>query len=119
METIVQSAVSLNVPKERRRELREDHLRRVTVTNLAQLKVPFAGRVVESSFSGMKLTLGQPVRAGSSLAIEWDDTCVLGDVVYCIEDSAKYLTGIKTNYVILDRTRFHRSHEIASRRRNG
>ncbi len=90
--------------KERRREPRERFCKQVVVTNLAQLNLPFPGRAVDSSESGLRLTLATPLEAGASLAIEWDDTCVLADVVYCVGNGDSFLVGVRTNYVILDRT---------------
>ncbi len=112
MEMNVQSALHLSDFIERRRETRERISRRVTVTNLAQLKLPYPGRIADTSFSGLKLCLGKPVDTAASLSIEWEDTCVLGDVAYCIEDNAGFLVGVKTNYIILDRTRSNRTRNL-------
>jgi len=119
METHVQLAAQLMNCGERRREVRERISTRVTISDLANLKEPFPGRMVDTSTSGVRLAVSKPVKAAASLAVEWDDTCVLGDVAYCIADNDTYLVGVKTNYVIFDRTRFHRSHNLDLRRKSG
>ncbi len=111
METVVQAALQYNNFTERRRESRERISRRVTISDLAQLQLHFSGQIVDSSHSGMKLALNKPLHAASSLAVEWDDTCVLADVAYCIRERGRYFVGLKTNYVIQDRTRFHRARQ--------
>ena len=118
MNTDLQAAVYMKNLKERRREHRESAQRRVTITNLAQLKVPFPGKIVDTSNSGLKMVVSKPLQSGASLAIEWDDTCVLGDVVYCSETELKYTVGVRTNYVIFDRTPYHRARAFADKRKN-
>ncbi len=114
----MQSVAQFKDYVERRQESRERTSRRVTISNLAHLQQPFDGQIIDSSFSGMKLTVRTPLDVSASLAIEWEDTCALVDVVYCVEENNQYLVGVRTSYIILDRRRTPHSPEMKSRRKS-
>lgn len=76
----------------------------VTVSNFANLHLPLSAQLIDSSPSALRLSLAQPLKAGNSLAIEWDDICVLGDVVCCTRCGENFQAEIRMDYIIHDLT---------------
>ena len=92
--------------EERRRQDRETLEQRVVVTSLTKQRRSFQGKLVDYSYSGLRLMLPRQFRVGTVLAVEWGNTMVLGEVMYCRAGSSRQLryAGIRTDYIILDRT---------------
>jgi hypothetical protein len=92
---------------DRRCEIREPLDQRVTVTSLPNMEVSFVGRLTDSSFSGLGLAVPWPLKEAAWIAVEWDAVFALGWIVYCKEEDSEYHAGIRTSYIIHDRTGSH------------
>ncbi len=79
----------------------------MTVTSLPNMEVVFAGRLTNTSFSGLGLALPWPLKESAWIAIEWDNVFALGRVVYCAERDSEFHAGLRTNYIVHDRTGSH------------
>ena len=62
------------------------------------------GHLIDISSSGIGLILEWFLNPGASLAVEWGETIVLGEVVYCVKEDMYFRAGLRTSYIILDRT---------------
>ena len=91
--------------KDRRRETRASVDRNVTVTILPSLQSSFPGRLINISSFGLGLRLYMPIKANTSVSVEWDNEIALGTIVYSFKDNSEYRAGFKTDYTIIDRTR--------------
>ena len=89
---------------DRRCEMREISSQAVTITNLPDREVSILGHLTDISPSGIGLILEWPLCTGASCAVEWDDVMVFADVVHCYDAGGLYRAGLKTSYIILDRT---------------
>ncbi len=89
---------------DRRREPRELQDRPVNLTSLPNMEISLPGQLTDASYSGLGITTTEPVLPGRWISAEWGDTLVLGRVVYCIETDSRCDLGIRTDYVISDRT---------------
>jgi hypothetical protein len=89
---------------DRRCELRGVAGQAVTITVLPHMDVCIPGYLTDISSLGLGLKLAWPIGSRASFAIEWGDTLALAEVVYCIEDDSKYHVGLRTSYIVLDRT---------------
>ena len=92
------------ITRERRGEDRERFEQDVIVTNLGEEKTTFPGNLTDCSAYGLGLRLPVRLTKGTTLAVEWGDTMVLGEIVYSRQKSSQYRIGLRTDYIILDRT---------------
>ncbi len=92
--------------EERRRHSRTRLNQRVFVTVLGKVMRSLRARLVDYSYNGLGLEVTANVKPGLVLAVEWDGTIVLGEVVYCRAGASQrvFHAGIRTDYIILDRT---------------
>jgi len=89
---------------DRRCESREKVSQVVTIAELSVMEFSIPGALTDISTSGAGLELDWPIPAGAFLAVEWDDTLVLAEVLYCTSGGLQYRAGLRINYIILDRT---------------
>ncbi len=87
-----------------RGETREASGLTVTVISLPSMDVTLRGTLSDLSKSGVGLLMGRPLRPGASFAVEWDDTIILAQVVYCLKEARNYRAGLRISYIILDRS---------------
>ncbi len=91
-------------PADGRSDAREASGLSVTVISLPSRDLSAVGTILDISRSGVGLRIGRPLKPGASMALTWDDTIILAEVVYCIKEEKNYRAGLKTSYIILDRT---------------
>jgi hypothetical protein len=92
---------------DQRRESRKSLDLGVIVTCLSMLETSVAGRLRDISEFGLGLTLGVPMTVGTTVAVEWDETVALGQIVYCCagpQGGSNYDVGFRADYIIIDRT---------------
>ena len=94
---------------DRRCEYRTTSNQKVIVTELPETRVSFRGHLTDSSSHGLGLRLVLPLEAGTNISVEWNDTIVLGQIVHCCKSDGKYHAGLRTEYIILDRTQSRHS----------
>ncbi len=52
------------------------------------------GHVVNISQSGLRLLVRQPVAAGAAVKVEYEDTLLLGEAVYCYPAGDQFAVGL-------------------------
>ncbi|HYK88868.1 MAG TPA: PilZ domain-containing protein [Acidobacteriota bacterium] len=98
-----------NYAMDRRQELRTSSKETVTVTNLTAAWMHFTGQLRDLSSHGLGLILSLPLETDTTISVEWEDTIVLGQIAYCHKCSGKYHAGLRTEYLIYDRSQSKRS----------
>ncbi len=93
-----------NYSMDRRNDSRITSNHRVIVTNLSQARISFRCELANASPCGLGLRTVLPLETGTLMSVEWHDTLVLGQIVYCRRSNGKYQAGLKVEYVIHDRT---------------
>lgn len=94
----------LLIGMDRRSELRASADQAVTITGLPEMEVLMPATLTDLSSFGLGLNLEWPIKPGASFAVEWEDTVVLAEATYCVQQGDHYHAGVRTNYIILDRT---------------
>ncbi len=89
---------------DQRRKPREPLDLPVILTVLPNMEISIPGRLTDVSHSGLGLSVAEPVPPGTWIAAEWGDTIALGSIVYCIETNGEYHAGMRTDYIVFDRT---------------
>jgi PilZ domain len=60
----------------------------------------FQGEIRNVSKGGTQLQLVQPLATGSLLRIEYDNSLLLGEVVYCHQEQAGWLVGVRIEHAL-------------------
>src|SRR5437763_1917436 len=79
---------------EQRREPRFELDQAVTVTILGDPEVLRTAKVKNRSGRGLGLEMAYPVGIGDALKIEFKDSILLGEVMYCRGDHGSYYVGL-------------------------
>ena len=53
------------------------------------------GQILNVSQSGLRLLVGQPVASGTAIKIEYEDTLLLGEAVYCYPAGDQFAVGLE------------------------
>jgi len=85
---------------EQRSELRVPCDEAVVVTVLREPEARYPARIRNSSTRGMAIQIPAEVSPGTALKIEWNDSLVLGEAVYCHPEGDAYLVGIDLDQVL-------------------
>jgi len=59
------------------------------------------GEIRNVSNGGTQIRLDQPLQYGSLVTIDFDDNCLLGEVVYCEKEKAGWLVGIRIEHALM------------------
>jgi len=94
----------LLIEMDRRSEPRISAGQTVTITGLPEMEVLMPATLTDISSFGLGLNLEWPIKPGASFAVEWEDTIILAEATYCVQQEDRYHAGVRTNYIILDRT---------------
>lgn len=80
---------------ERRKEPRLKANQPVMVTAIGMLGMsPMSGRVLDTSGSGLRVLLPNPVPCGSSVKVETQHMVMIGEVCRCEQDQLAYCVGL-------------------------
>jgi hypothetical protein len=80
----------------------------VAVTVLGPREQRHAGKVKNASARGLALEMPAPVPPGTALKIEFDDSVVLGEAVYCRRDPESHLIGVELDQILCGLTELGR-----------
>jgi hypothetical protein len=58
------------------------------------------GEIQNVSHGGSQVRLRKPLRSGSLVRIEYDDNLILGEVVYCQQERANWLVGVRVEHAL-------------------
>ena len=72
-----------------------------TVSVLGIAGETLQGEIRNASNGGTQIRLDQPLRCTSLVTIDFDDNCLLGEVVYCQKEQAGWLVGIRVEHALL------------------
>ena len=85
---------------ENRREPRFEADQIVGITVLGESEAQLEARVKNASGRGLALETAGPVLPGTALKIEFKDSVVLGEAVYCRNGKSTYLVGVELDQVL-------------------
>lgn len=57
-----------------------------------------SGEIRDVSIGGTQIRLDQPVAPFTLVRIEYDDSLILGEIVYCLQDQSKWIMGIRAEH---------------------
>jgi hypothetical protein len=81
-----------------------DHRLEITgparITVLGKEHRQLRGRAANGSGEGLRLILDEPVAPGSPLAVEWEDTEVMGEVCYCEQIEDGFAAGVRLEHAL-------------------
>lgn len=83
------------MPMKERREPRFEIDQSIWITVFGEPDIQLPARIVNVSGRGIGLAMDGPVAAGSALKLEWEDTLLLGEVIYCRQDRESFYLGIE------------------------
>jgi len=99
---VADAPVALNQQTDQRRDQRHQLNQSATVNVLGTGSQVLHGEIQNISNGGTQIRLGQPLRYASLVAIDYDDTRLLGEVVYCAQQQAGWLVGIRIEHTLLE-----------------
>jgi len=85
---------------DQRREPRIDVGQPVAVTVLGENEIRHTATARNASGRGLALEMPAPVIPGTALKIEFGDSILLGEAVYCENGSAPHLVGVEIDQVL-------------------
>jgi hypothetical protein len=83
-----------------RREPRFEADQVVGISVLAECEAQLEARVKNASGRGLAIETSGPILPGTALKIEFKDTVVLGEAVYCRDGKGSYLVGVELDQVL-------------------
>ena len=72
----------------------------VAVTVLGGRSTPQTGRMKNASACGLAIETPGPISPGAAVKIEFEDSIVLGEAVYCRGGGEGYLIGVELDQVL-------------------
>jgi hypothetical protein len=86
---------------ERRREPRIQAYQKVDLILLGDVAPPIDAHATQSSGSGLRLVLKQPVPVGIAVKVQGDDWLVLGEVCYCRQERLNFVAGLQLEHSLI------------------
>lgn len=97
---IVDAPIRLDQQPDQRQAQRRHISQSAIVYVLGTTSRVLHGEIRNVSKGGTQLHLDQPLAAGSLLRIEYDNNLLLGEVVYCQQEQADWVTGIRIEHAL-------------------
>ena len=85
---------------DKRHELRFATDQAITITVLGEQNTAYPARVKDISGRGLGIATAVPIRAGAAIAIEFQDSRMLGEVVYCRLAGDSFFLGVELQQVV-------------------
>ena len=102
LQTIVADApLALDHQADQRQDRRYQLSQSVIVSIVGETSQILRGEVRNVSNGGTQIRLDQPLRYAALVKIDYDDNCLLGEVVYCEKERAGWLVGIRVEHALL------------------
>jgi hypothetical protein len=79
----------------RRREPRFELDQPVTVSNLEHMGASLTGRLANFSAYGVRLIMDKKLSPGTMVKVEWGNTMLLGEIIYCNAEGAEFAVGLE------------------------
>jgi hypothetical protein len=97
-------AGDLQMPVEKqpdRRQTRRRQLSQSAVVNVLGTGQVFQGEIQNLSEGGTQIRMAEPLLVNSLVRIEYDDKLLLGEVVYCRQEQAGWVLGLRVEHALL------------------
>jgi hypothetical protein len=94
---------------DKRREPRFQADQPVVVTILIEPQVRLDARVTNASGRGLGLVTDSPVPSGAPLRIEFEDSIVLAEAIYCRAEREGHFVGVELDQVLVGLTELARN----------
>ena len=92
----------------------------VVVTVLGDLEMQQAGTIKNASGRGLLIEIPNAVPPGAALKIEFDDSILLGEAVYCKGENGSHTLGVELDQVLCGLTELgKRLEEFAAEKSSG
>ena len=86
---------------ERRQQARIEVAHPVTVTVLDEPPIQLGGQIVNLSGGGFRLLTTEKIRHNAAVRVDMADAVLLGEVGYCIEETAgQYAVGLESQQIL-------------------
>lgn len=85
---------------ERRREPRIKTSEAAQVTLLGDSYASFPARTLDASGKGMRISLSRPVKPGSAVKVELEDSILLAEISYCVPAAEGYTAGLQVDQIL-------------------
>jgi hypothetical protein len=107
LQTIVADVpIALDRQADQRQDRRYQLTQSVIVSVVGETSQILRGEVRNVSNGGTQIRLDQPLRYALLVKIDYDDNCLLGEVVYCEKERAGWLVGIRVEHALLGLAKF-------------
>ena len=98
---VVDAPTALDPQADQRQSQRHQLSQPAIVSVLGTATHSFHGEIRNVSEGGTQILLDQPIPYASLVTIDYDDNRLLGEVVYCQKEQAKWLVGIRVEHALL------------------
>jgi PilZ domain len=101
LQTMVAIApTTLDHPGDQRQDQRHQLNQAATVSVFGTNEV-LQGEIRNISEGGTQIRLDQPLRCASLVEIQYNDNSLLGEVIYCAQEQAGWLVGVRVEHALL------------------
>jgi hypothetical protein len=97
---VVDAPIQLDQQPDQRQAQRHQISQSASVNVLGTISQVFQCEIRNVSKGGTQLHLEQPLGTGSLLKIEYDNNLLLGEVVYCQQEQAGWVAGIRIEHAL-------------------
>ena len=97
---VVDVPITLDQQLDQRQAQRRQISQSAIVSVLGAANQVIQGEIRNVSKSGTQLQLDQPLGTGSLLRVEYDNSLLLGEVVYCQQEQTGWMLGIRIEHTL-------------------
>lgn len=98
---VADASIVLDREAEQREDQRYPLNQSARVSVLGTASEILHGQIRNISKGGTRIWLNQSLRYATLVAIDYDDNCLLGEVVYCQKEQAGWIVGIRVDHAML------------------
>lgn len=97
---VVDAPIALDQQPDQRQSQRHDLSQSAVVTTLGPTAEVLQGEIRNVSKGGTQLHLGQPLRIGSLVRVDYGNNLLLGEVVYCQQVQTGWIAGLRIEHTL-------------------
>jgi hypothetical protein len=101
---VVDAPITLDQQPDQRQTQRHQLGQSAIVNVLGTASQALQGEIRNVSKGGTQLQLPRPIAIGSLLRIEYDNSLILGEVIYCAQEQSVWVAGIRIEHALSDLT---------------
>ena len=106
---VVDASIALDQQPDQRQAARHQLRQAATVSVFGTPGPAICGEILNVSEGGAQIWLDQPVRYASLVRVNYNDNLLLGEVVYCQQEEAGWLVGIRVEHALFGLTALART----------